>query len=372
MCKKFMYLIFFVAFAFSTMAKADIAISTQANWWSQGAADSEMQEIVDNVTAVSVERFTSAQQAALATWVTAHTGNGAADLLILCGQFPDTIYPAGNTQPDGSIAELFLDDGNVIINTGDYMFYVVNSTGANAEGGLQNMMDIAGITMWDDNTAVTVTADGALYTPTLANFLTDRPFNVTQLSNNWVSELVLAQNAGGTRADPIIVHNTVTDGRLGIFFQTASQDADPRGEVISEWINNWYIPFIAISPLAGSPDPGNGAIDVPVDANIGWSRGDGADSDQVYFGTDPGNLPLVANLLTIFPAEYNPPGDLVASTTYSWQIVEVNDAVLYPGAIWEFTTIRGEAAPDYPANGAIIAGDPYPPPPSIPTHIYTP
>ncbi|MBW8042650.1 MAG: hypothetical protein FVQ85_22010, partial [Planctomycetes bacterium] len=65
-------------------------------------------------------------------------------------------------------------------------------------------------------------------------------------------------------------------------------------------------------------------------------------------------------------------GDLIASTTYSWQIVEVNDAVQYPGPIWEFTTIRGEAQPDYPANGAIIAGDPYPPPPSIPTHIYTP
>ena len=136
MCKKFMYLIFFVTFAFSTKAVADIAISTQAGWWSQTAADAEMQEIVDNVTAVSVERFSATQHAALATWVTAHTGNGQPDLLILCGIFPDSIYPGTETLTDGSIAELFLDAGNVIINTGDWLFYVGSVTN-NAAWGLQ-------------------------------------------------------------------------------------------------------------------------------------------------------------------------------------------------------------------------------------------
>ncbi|MBW8040916.1 MAG: hypothetical protein FVQ85_13050, partial [Planctomycetes bacterium] len=127
-------------------------------------------------------------------------------------------------------------------------------------------------------------------------------------------------------------------------------------------------------PKAWGPDPLNGAVDVPIDANIGWTRGEGADSDMVYFGTDPCNLPLVDTLLAlpVIPPEYNPPGDLVASTTYYWQIVEVNDGTQYASSIWNFTTIRGEAAPDYPANGAVISGDPYPPPPSIPTHIYTP
>ena len=74
MCKKLIYLILFVAFAFSTMATADIAISTQANWWSQGAADAEMQEIVDNVTAVPVERFTASQHPALAPLIVPSQG----------------------------------------------------------------------------------------------------------------------------------------------------------------------------------------------------------------------------------------------------------------------------------------------------------
>ncbi|MHC4327992.1 MAG: hypothetical protein ACYSWW_07715, partial [Planctomycetota bacterium] len=151
-------LVFVIAFAFSTTAMAaDIAISTQANWWSQGAADREMQEIVDNVTAMSVEQFSSTEQDALADWVEAHTGDGLSDLLILCGMLPDTIYDPGNGQADDSLAELFLDDGNTIINTGDYLAFVVNGAGTNGAGGLQTLMDIAGITMWDDDTAVTVT-----------------------------------------------------------------------------------------------------------------------------------------------------------------------------------------------------------------------
>ncbi len=249
MCKKFICLTFFFAFCTTAMA-SDIAISTQAGWFGQGAADSEMQEIVNNVQGVNIQVFTSAQQAALATWVTDHTGDGTSDLLILCGQFPSTIYAPGNGQADNSLAELFLDDGNTIINTGDWIFYVVDGAGTNGPGGLQTMMDIPGVTVaGEDDTAVTVTAEGQQYTPTLQNFATDRPFHLDTLANNWETELVLAQNAAGTRADPVIVHNTVTGGRIGIFYQTAGQNGDPRGEVISEWINNYWIKFIA----AGNP-----------------------------------------------------------------------------------------------------------------------
>ena len=239
---KNLVLVLVIAFAFSTTAMAvDIAISTQANWWSQEAADREMQEIVDNVTTVSVERFAADQQVELADWVVAHTGDGESDLLILCGQFPDTIYEPGNTQVDDSLAELFLDDGNTIINTGDYLFYVVNGAGTNGTGGLETMMDIVGISMWDDDTPAVVTADGQDITPSLVDFATDRPFHLNELEGDWYAELVLAQNDAGTRADAVIVANAATGGRLGIFYQTASQDDDPRGEVMSEWINNWYL-----------------------------------------------------------------------------------------------------------------------------------
>jgi len=219
-----------------------IAISTQAGWFGQAAADREAQEIADNVA--GVELFTPDDQAALATWVENHTGDGM-DILILCGQFPDTIYAPGNAQADDSLAELFLDAGNMILNTGDYMFYVVNGAGTNAAGGLQTMMDIADITMWDDNTAVTVTADGAQLAG-LVDFQTDRPFHLDELGDDWEVEFSFAQNDAGTRADPVIVKHKATNGRLGIFYQTAGQDDDPRGEVISAYLNSDFV--VAVEP----------------------------------------------------------------------------------------------------------------------------
>ena len=229
----------------------DIAISTQAGWFGQAAADREMQEIVDAVGGQvnSIEVFAAADKKALGDWATAHTGNGQMDMILLCGQYPDTLYEAGNGEADDSVGELFLEDGNLIANTGDYMFYVVNAAGTNAATGLQNMMDIPGITMWDDNTAVEVTEDGAKYLPTLEDFQTDRPFHLNELGDEWEAEVVFAGSA--TRADPVVVRNLEYDGRLAIFYQTASQDGDPRGEVISEFILNWWsetVGTLAVDP----------------------------------------------------------------------------------------------------------------------------
>ncbi len=347
--KRLMLVLGFVS-VFSTAAMAvDIAISTQAGWFGQAAADREAQEIADNVTGASVELFTSTQHAALAAWVTAHTGDGESDLLILCGQFPDSIYPAGNAKPDGSIAELFLDDGNCIVNTGDWIFYVVNGAGTNAGGGLENMMDITGVTVaGEDDTAVAVTADGQLYTPSLLNFAADRPFHLDTLANNWQAELVLAQNAAGTRADPVIVANSVTGGRIGIFFQTASQDDDPRGEVISEWINNWYLPTVALPKVSSEPLPEDGAVDVLRDAVISWKPGEGAVRHDVYFGTafeavhDASATDSRGVLVSQGQTDtlYDPEDLLEYGQTYYWRVDEVNDVpggTVFKGDVWSFT-----------------------------------
>jgi len=362
MCRKLIFLTsFLLVCALVGSASADIAISTQAGWFSQEAADAEMQEIVDNVTTVSVERFTADEQDALAVWVADHTGDGESDLLILCGQFPDTIYAPGNVQADDSLAELFLDDGNAIVNTGDYMFYVVNGGGTNATGGLETMMDIAGISMWDDNTPCVVTVEGQAVAPSLQDFQTDRPFHLDELEGDWVPELILAQNDAGTRADPVIVVNTATGGRLGIFYQTASQDDDPRGEVISEWINNWFLTAgeIPNSP-AWRPNPEDGAIDV-VTATLEWIAGYGALSHRVYLNTEPTfddpNLMIAETDLALVAAALEP------GTTYYWRVDEIVDAiedvndandveVVIAGNVWSFSTLGLEAHFPSPYDGA--------------------
>jgi hypothetical protein len=369
---KNLMLIFVAALALCATAMAsDIAISTQAGWMGQAHADTESQKIVDNVKGVSVELFTSTQQAALATWVKDHTGDGAADLLILFGQFPDTIYPAGNTQPDGSLAELFLDDGNVIVNTGDYIFYVVNGAGTNAAGGLQNMMDVSGAAMWGDDsfaTLFTPTADGQLYTPSLTTLPANRPWIPAQFAGtDWEFELILAQNNDGSQVHPAILHNTVTDGRVGVFFQCSQNtDTQPRGQVISEWINNWYLKFVAAgNPYARRPDPKDGAMHSDTWVTLSWVSGDFATSHDVYLGEsfDDVNSGAAATFrgnqvstyyVAGFPGFAYPDG-LVPGTTYYWRIDEVNTAnpdSPWKGPVWSFSVPPKTAYNPVPADGS--------------------
>ena len=361
-------LAFVVTSVFSTMAvAADIAISTQAGWFGQAAADREMQEVVASVTTAPVEVFTANDQAALADWVKAHTGDGASDLLILCGQFPATIYAPGNSQADGSLAELFLDDGNCIINTGDYMFYVVDGAGTNAEPGLETMMDIAHISMWDDDTAVVVTPDGKTYTPSLKDYATDRPWHLDELRGDWYPELVLAQNATGTRAEPAIIANRVTGGRLGTFYQTSGQDSDPRGKIISEWINNWYLPkFGGPQTVARAPSPKDGSMIEQRSVQASWRAGDFAALHDVYFGEAYEQVSAATRddtalyvgrqavtKLALGMAGGPAPDGLVPGKTYYWRVDEVNDAdpdSPWKGDVWSFQIRPLTAFKPFPAD----------------------
>ena len=79
------------------------------------------------LTQVGIENeiYTSDTDGAdLADWMQQATGNGQLDVLVLYGSCPSEIY--SNQQPDGSIAERFIEstDGDAIINHADYMFYV--------------------------------------------------------------------------------------------------------------------------------------------------------------------------------------------------------------------------------------------------------
>ncbi len=331
----------------STMA-VDIAISAKSGWWSQAAADQEMQDIVNNVKGANVEVFTVNQLAALADWVVAHTGDGVPDILIMCGNFPETIYRSGNAQPEGSLAELFLDDGNTIINTGDYIFYVGTSANNDA-GGLQNMMDIPGIAMWGDDALPCVpTADGQQFTPSLQTIPSTRPFFFAQLEGDWYPELILAQSADGSRGDPVIVRNSATGGRIGIFYQVADVLTDLRGEVISEWINNWYLPKVAAATSSSNPVPAFGATDVPRDVVAGWKPGEYAVTHDVYFGTafaDVNNASR-ANPMGVLASQgqtdatFDPEGLLEYGRTYYWRVDEVNaapDNTIFKGDTWSFT-----------------------------------
>jgi len=97
--------------------------------------------------------------------------------------------------------------------------------------------------------------------------------------------------------------------------------------------------FTGPSPLPGqasSPSPANGATKVSRSAILSWTAGSGADSHDVYFGTDPnpGASEFQGNQTeTTFD-----PGYLGKNTWYYWRIDEVNTNGTTTGVVWSFKT----------------------------------
>ncbi|MBI1930793.1 hypothetical protein HYR99_41920 [Candidatus Poribacteria bacterium] len=229
--------------------KVDVQVYTETTQWiaqaqAQQEADTLIKEIKGKKGFGDVVNLGGKD---IADWTTKHTIKKGHHIIVLYGDFPPQIYPDSNAKKDGSIAEEFLDAGNTFANSADYFFWGLG--GRNKEGGIQNMMDIPGIVMWDDNTPLTVTADGKKIAPSLTDFNSDRPFHVDQLAGDWKVEVSLAQNAAGTRADPIIVRDGKR-GRLIPVIQTADGN-EPKGAVAAEiitWLFAQQAPGTAIDP----------------------------------------------------------------------------------------------------------------------------
>ena len=204
----------------------------------------------------------------LRDWMLQTTSDGSVNVLIVYGVIPSTVYPQGNSQPDGSIAENWIEttDGDTILNHADYIAYnsdrdvtedvaegtivVTEAVGSNADGGLQNLMDNPHIRLGRDATGqwirvnMIVTSDGTNLTPSLFNFESDRPIILNQLQGDWFAEKVFASDTGdaqATYADPVIVRDG-NRGRLAIVHNTASVEQGLLdGEVAAEIIYNYLL-----------------------------------------------------------------------------------------------------------------------------------
>jgi len=379
MFRKIIYLIFFVSVLWLTAVQAqasDIAFYVGApnpDWYNAAQMNADVATIIDQTGRLfmDIQEFDDSglpDFAAFGAWVDDNTNDGEMDIIWLNGCMPSVLYQFPNENPDGSRAELWLDGGNMIINVADWFAYCSYEGGTrqadNGGAGAENILDLPGIIANAGGTMLPVTATGKQYLPSLNlndPAETDRPVVLSAVVAPWEVAAVFAGNA--THADPIVLYNTVTDGYVAFINQAdiASSIAD-RGLTCAEFIGNWVDEVIGLRPAtwAHSPDPRYRAVDVSVDTDICWSPGQGAVTHEIYFGTDPGALPLVATQAVGLDCYH--PGDpnIVASTTYYWYVVETeaNSVKHTPDVPWSFTTVRGEDQARYPADGAMITGDP--------------
>jgi hypothetical protein len=140
-------------------------------------------------------------------------------------------------------------------------------------------------------------------------------------------------------------NTSVTSGNLlngpHTFRIVAVDDYNASSDVASRTFNILVLPPPA---KVANPVPAGGAINVPLTQVLSWNAASGADSYDIYFGTDQ---TAVANATRASPEfkgnqtglSYDPPDDLSYSATYYWLIDSVNIIWTTKGDIWSFATV---------------------------------
>ncbi len=131
-------------------------------------------------------------------------------------------------------------------------------------------------------------------------------------------------------------HGAKTTGPLWWFKTTAPPNQPP------------YVP--------SSPSPSNGAINIPVTADLSWTGGDPDTGDTVTYDVFFGTSTTPPKVLSNTSATTYDPGTLLYSTIYHWKIVAWdNHGASTQGPAWSFTTHVNQP-PNTPSNPSPING----------------
>ena len=249
-----------IVFAFGTIAIAsDMAFYVggfQPGSYDQRTMTNDVEKIIKNTGALfnDIQKFDDKDLDEFGRWADANTGDGHLDIIWLNGQIPSTLYPTSNKKPDGSRAEKWLDDGNMFINVADWFAWATHENGEkerNMDAGAANILDLAeNIIVGRDATLMKATAAGKKFMPSLGDkYLSNRPVNLNALVAPWEAAEIFAER--GNFVDPVVLHNTKTNGYLAIISQSKIEDMGDRGAVCSEFINIWVteeMHLLAVEP----------------------------------------------------------------------------------------------------------------------------
>ncbi len=157
----------------------------------------------------------------------------------------------------------------------------------------------------------------------------------------------------------------------GTTYYWTVDESDAEGQIFPGEI--WE--FTIYGYYAFEPIPPDEAVDVETDVLLSWLPGYGTCCSEVYIGTsweDVNNAvydsinPPPEFLETIWEPNILVTG-LEFNTKYYWRVDEFAGRCMKPmcggvyhkGDVWSFTTVSGEAQPEFPSDGAVIDGTPF-------------
>lgn len=92
-----------------------------------------------------------------------------------------------------------------------------------------------------------------------------------------------------------------------------------------------------IAPTSPSlPKPQDSAAEVALDTSLSWVNGSNSPTIDLYFGTvNPPSTKVLDNVAAVNSFD---PGELLADTTYYWQVVAKNSSSFASSPVWSFST----------------------------------
>ena len=231
-------------------------------WYEEERMTKDVEKIIDECGGLfkDIQVFGDDKIDEMGKWADANTGDGEFDIIWLNGEMPSSLYPVENKSPDDSRIENWLDDGNMIINPSCYFAWCNFETGVkirNTDTGAAMILDLGeNIIESADNTGMTVTDTGKKFMPSLGNeCVSDRPVNLDALADPWEAAAIFASVSGkedqAGLVDPVLLHNTETDGYLAIISQATLANMVDIGQACVEFINNWVVgekELLAVEP----------------------------------------------------------------------------------------------------------------------------
>ena len=236
---------------------SDMALYTghpNPEWYAEATMLEDVEKIIDGVKEnfKEIKSFDDEALNDLKAWAEANMDDGELDIIWLNGCMPSVLYPNPNKEPDGSLAEEWLNHGNMFINVADWFGYCTYETGQrgieNGVAGAENILNLPGIIRFGDNTNMKITDAGKKYLSSLGDsMVTDRPIVGGAVRTPWE----VAEVFGGAEAadmDPCAIHNTNTDGYVAFINQATVGNSVDRAQVTIEFINNWVARKIGFIP----------------------------------------------------------------------------------------------------------------------------
>ena len=193
----------------------------------------------------------------LRKWVLDNLYDDELDIIWLPGVIPSVLYPNPNLSPDDSLAEKWLDNGNMIINIADWFAYTTYENGGNRgpdnrDSGAVNILDMPNIIRSTD-LEVYPTENGLSYLPCLIGQKrrSVRPVHIESVGGDWEVSVVFestkatlnypdGSQENGTYAGSLVLKNRETKGYLAILDQNdIPKSAENRANLTVEFLHNW-------------------------------------------------------------------------------------------------------------------------------------